>query len=185
MEIELEVIKQIVSDRFKINISKRSRKTPYIKARAIYSQLAYKHSNKSLDCIGKTLGNRTHATILHAIKTFKTFNDVKFLEDYKYCKRVIYTLLNEEKLLLIDENAEEEIKQLKEKVQSLQAELIKNNILLERGQSKYKEINDVLKLDDESIRFFCETRLKPFLKMQESKVTNKDLIQKQILTRTM
>ena len=88
-------------------------------------------------------------------------------------------------MLLIDENAEEEIKQLEEKVQSLQAELIKNNILLERGQSKYKEINDVLKLDDESIRFFCETRLKPFLKMQESKVTNNDLIQKQILTRTM
>ena len=52
---------------------------------------------------------------------------------------------------------------------------------------KYKNdvLNRFLMLDDETIDFFCETRLKPFLKMQESKVTNNDLIQKQILTRTM
>ncbi len=53
------------------------------------------------------------------------------------------------------------------------------------NESNNVHIRKLLTLDNELINSFCETRLKPFLKMQESKITNKDLIQKQILTRTM
>lgn len=37
MEIDLTILKDIVSERFKINIAKRSREIQYIKARAIFS----------------------------------------------------------------------------------------------------------------------------------------------------
>ena len=87
--------------------------------------------------------------------------------------------------MLLDGNLEDEIKELNYKILNLKKDLIKSNELVEKGITKYKEINELLKLDEDQIKFACETRLKPFLKMQESKVTNNDLIQKQILTRTM
>ena len=185
MEVDLKIIKEIVSDRFKINISKRSREINYIKARAIYCELAYKYSNNSYDEIGKSLGNRTHATILHARKTFASFNDEKFLIDYKHIKKVLFAIFDNNKAISLANSLDEELEELNYQIIKLKKDLINANELVEKGITKYKEINDLLKLDDDQIQFACETRLKPFLKMQESKITNKDLIQKQILTRTM
>ncbi len=185
MEIDLTILKDIVSERFKINIAKRSREIQYIKARAIFSELAYKYTNNSYDEIGKSLGNRTHATILHARKSFASFTDERFFKDYQYIKKVLYSIFETNNVVLLDSNLEDEIKELNYKILNLKKDLIKSNELVEKGITKYKEINDLLKLDEEQIQFACETRLKPFLKMQESKITNKDLIQKQILTRTM
>ena len=185
MTIDLTILKDIVSERFKINIAKRSREIQYIKASAIFSELAYKYTNKSYHDIGKVLGNRSHATILHARKTFKSFNDEMFFKDYEHIKKVLHSIFKDENTVSLDSNLEDEIKELKNKLTILKIELINAKELIKTGTTKYKEINELLKLEDEQIQFACETRLKPFLKMQESKITNKDLIQKQYETRTL
>jgi DNA (cytosine-5)-methyltransferase 1 len=46
-------------------------------------------------------------------------------------------------------------------------------------------LKQLLKLDESVINLFVETRLKPWIKMQESKVTNQDLINKQYMLRSI
>ena len=51
--------------------------------------------------------------------------------------------------------------------------------------TKNNAIEELLSLDNETINLVCETRIKPYLMMLKSKVTNEQLIQKQRETRTM
>jgi len=62
------MIKQIVDDYFKLEISTNTRKREYVEARAIFYKLCKEFTKLSLEEIGTKVG-RDHASVLHGIKT--------------------------------------------------------------------------------------------------------------------
>lgn len=61
------LIKEIVDQYFKIDISEPTRKVGYVEARALYYKLCRKHSRLSLEVIGEYVG-KDHATAINGIK---------------------------------------------------------------------------------------------------------------------
>ncbi len=70
--ITVEKIRDMVCDYFKLSvdaISTSSRKREVVQARQIAMYLSKQMTKNSLSSIGSTIGNRDHATVLHACKT--------------------------------------------------------------------------------------------------------------------
>lgn len=67
---ELKIIRKIVELLTKVDISNISRQTNYVNYRIIYYTIAMQLTDKSTVKIGAEL-NRTHATVLNALKNFK------------------------------------------------------------------------------------------------------------------
>lgn len=59
-----KLIKQLVEQHFKLDITKNTRVRAYIDARAIYYQLLKENTHDTLADIGRSMG-RDHATVLH------------------------------------------------------------------------------------------------------------------------
>lgn len=87
-EISIDYIQKVVSDYFKLDIDtlcSKSRKRHIVQARQLAMFFAKKYTKASLANIGSQIGDRDHATVLHACKTvdnlletdkeFKTFYD--------------------------------------------------------------------------------------------------------------
>lgn len=77
-EITIEFIRSLICDYFKIelyDIQSKSRKRDIVQARQIAMYFAKKYTNSSLASIGKKIGNRDHATVLHAFKTIKNLSE--------------------------------------------------------------------------------------------------------------
>jgi len=58
------------------DIQTKSRKREVVQARQIAMYLARKHTKNSLSSIGEQIGNRDHATVLHACKTITDLLDI-------------------------------------------------------------------------------------------------------------
>lgn len=87
-EISIDYIQKIVSDYFKLDVDtlcSKSRKRHIVQARQLAMFFAKKYTKSSLANIGSQIGDRDHATVLHACKTvdnlletdkeFKAFHD--------------------------------------------------------------------------------------------------------------
>ena len=73
-QLSVKKILEIVCNYFNINeslVQTKSRKREIVQARQISMYLSKKYTNSSLAHIGKVIGNKDHATVLHAIKTVK------------------------------------------------------------------------------------------------------------------
>ncbi len=57
-------------------LSERSRKPELVLARQLAHFKAFKLTKSSLTDIGKAIGNKDHATVLHSIKTIQNYLDV-------------------------------------------------------------------------------------------------------------
>lgn len=71
-EISIDYIQKIVSDYFKLDIDtlcSKSRKRHIVQARQLAMFFAKKYTKSSLANIGSQIGDRDHATVLHACKT--------------------------------------------------------------------------------------------------------------------
>jgi hypothetical protein len=66
MKTTIEEIRNYVESRTGLDISKKTRKRPYVDARALYFALCRKHTNASFDEIG-VLVNRDHSTVVHSV----------------------------------------------------------------------------------------------------------------------
>lgn len=64
------IIKGIVEDYYKIDITTNTRKRPYIEARAIYYKLLRDHTHYSLHAIGATM-EKDHSTVLYFTRKAK------------------------------------------------------------------------------------------------------------------
>lgn len=76
--ITIDKIQVIVSDHFNISnelIQSKSRKREIVQARQVAMYLAKFHTRESLQSIGKQIGKRDHATVLHACKTVSNMMD--------------------------------------------------------------------------------------------------------------
>jgi len=71
-EISIDYIQKVVSDYFKLDIDtlcSKSRKRHIVQARQLAMFFAKKYTKSSLANIGSQIGDRDHATVLHACKT--------------------------------------------------------------------------------------------------------------------
>lgn len=71
-EISIDYIQKIVSDYFKLDVDtlcSKSRKRHIVQARQLAMFFAKKYTKSSLANIGSQIGDRDHATVLHACKT--------------------------------------------------------------------------------------------------------------------
>lgn len=176
----LTEIKTVVEHITKIKLSSKCRTNEFVFSRWVYFVIAKENTKESLSAIGKKV-RRDHATALHGIRMFnikkEQYPEVTSL--YKLCNDKLSDMY------LMNEVSEEDLLITKLKKELVKAKSEIHKLKQESNIIKYQPISDLLSLEDESINFICETRLKPALKMLQSKVTNKDLIDKQKLTRTM
>ena len=73
-KISVEGIQETVCNYFHIEqaaVQTNSRKKEIVNARQVTMYLANKYTDKSLSAIGKIVGKRDHATVLHSCKTVK------------------------------------------------------------------------------------------------------------------
>lgn len=88
-EITVEYIQEIVSEYFQLSIEElqsKTRKRHVVQARQLAMFFAKKYTKLSLANIGKSIGKRDHATVLHACKTVDNLKETdkqfrKFLSD--------------------------------------------------------------------------------------------------------
>lgn len=66
MKTTVEEIRNYVESRTGLDISSKTRKRPYVDARALYFALCRKHTDASFDEIG-VLVNRDHSTVVHSV----------------------------------------------------------------------------------------------------------------------
>ncbi len=186
--MELEQIKNIVDKVVGFNIIAKKRQTEYVDARRIFYKIARTKTKHSFATIGNAL-NRDHATALHGIKQFDIlidqneflkynydlclnivkdngFDDVKDAKTIIEVKKTYFSLIKDKKIQV--KNLILELENLK-KEQKHSEQRIKSNI-------KNDVVRDFLSRDEETINFIAETRLKPALKMLDSRITHKDLL---------
>ena len=73
-QLSVQMIQEIVCNYFNLDqavIQTRSRKRESVQARQITMYLAKKYTDCSFSHIGKIVGKKDHATVLHACKTIK------------------------------------------------------------------------------------------------------------------
>lgn len=85
-KLSIDNIKQVVCNYYKItlnDLSSNSRKQEFVQARQVAMYFAKKLTDDSLTSIGSSIGNRTHATVLHACKTVQDLmeTDKSFLSN--------------------------------------------------------------------------------------------------------
>ena len=71
-EISIDFIQKVVSDYFQLDINtlqSKTRKRDIVQARQLAMFFAKKFTKASLASIGSQIGDRDHATVLHACKT--------------------------------------------------------------------------------------------------------------------
>lgn len=73
----------IISDELELDLSRRTRKRPYVEGRFVYFDLCRNYLSLSLENIGATLGY-DHATVLHSIKQCKNLREVDPVFRRKY-----------------------------------------------------------------------------------------------------
>jgi len=77
------IVREIIEDYYKLDITKVTRRRPYIEARAIYYKLLRDNTHYSLSAIGKTM-DKDHATVLYFTRKAKDWIkfDKEFEQDY-------------------------------------------------------------------------------------------------------
>ena len=88
-EVSIDYIQKVVSDYFQMDVDtlqSKTRKRHIVQARQLAMFFAKKYTKASLASIGSQIGQRDHATVLHACKTVNNLNDTdknfrQFVED--------------------------------------------------------------------------------------------------------
>ena len=94
--ITVQKIKDAVSDYYSIKkdlIQSSSRKREIVQARQVTMYFIKKHTELSLSQIGLQVGNRSHATVLHACNTVKNYYDFdkSFRSDLEEIEKILYS----------------------------------------------------------------------------------------------
>ena len=199
---KIVTIIDVVSTFYGVNpteIFENTRKLKFRKPRQIIHYLVKLNTKKSLSDIGKISiiygreKQHDHASVLHSCKVVNDYLDTDsvFREEIKDINIIIRSRTNSTTKLDIDHFEKKQIQQYYEdlllekenqiKILNSTIEIVKKNISTSTNNNHIKQL---LIMDDKIISMFCDTRLKPFLRMMESRVTNEDLIRKQHETRS-
>lgn len=179
--MELKNIKTYLDKYFKIDISNKSRKHEYFRARCIYFKLAKSTPEwHSLDNISKVV-KRDHATAIHGLKQFDILynSDKRFKYDFNKIAKGLKETLNDEfnksisetdETIKIIEAYQNEIINLKEKIEQLKDNKTSFN-------DSYVHFKPLFELSSSDVSNFIETRLKPFVKMMQTTKKQKQIIE--------
>ncbi len=107
-----EKIKKEIQERLDVNLSSASRRRHFTYSRALYFKLCRDYTDKTFTELAETVGLTNHATVMNAINN--TMYDVEY--EKKYWN--VYKKLDEE--YGKKPNAEQQVKELKVKVQELE-----------------------------------------------------------------
>jgi chromosomal replication initiation ATPase DnaA len=107
----IEKIKKEVQQKLNVNLSSASRRRHFTYSRALYFKLCRDYTDKTFTELAETVGLTNHATVMNAINS--TMYDVEY--EKKYWN--VYKKLDRE--FGKKPTAEQEVKQLKIKVQEL------------------------------------------------------------------
>lgn len=170
---KIQLIIGISNGIFGIDVTKRTRKREYAEARFLVFKICFDEV-KSLSRIAEFFGI-THSSVIHGINRYNDFlkNDDYYTEKYLRIKKelnpdieipknennktVKYLLYNVERLKMQKEDLKKQNEKLKEE----------NKRLSSNRKKSYKEIDQLLNLDEKTIKLFIDTRLNPFFKMLE------------------
>lgn len=164
----LEDIKKITEEVFGIeNIAKRKRKEEYPRARAVFYTIVRKlDPYLSLAKIGKFMGNRDHATVLHALKMVSDYS-----QEYNFKRQLseVRTRVNKEVLMVFDDGIIEEQFKLIENLKEINSEL-RSKIGAVESQ-EFDTLINYFSAMNEVQRFEClEYRVKPFAKLNKIEI---------------
>jgi hypothetical protein len=176
------------------SVFKKSRAIEIMKPRQIIQYLSRKHTKRSFAEIGQIgLRYKANKKISHCT-TLWNYNKVEDLikidkslaEDVEKIEKLFNKTVKKLSIKDVDDltglklqtELTKEIIKRDEEIQDLKIKLGLN------VTTENDEINKLLTHDKNIIDEFCETRLKPYLKMLENRVTKQDLIDFQHQTRT-
>lgn len=198
---KIDIIVHITCNYFNIKPKETfalTREHPYKQARQIIHYLSWKHTKKSLADIGKASlkygrpMKHDHATVLYSRNTVQNDmeTDINFMLDVQNIEYAFKLRINEaseqEKAELttleLNHRLEQELFEARQQNQELRNHIkhIKDNV---KTSSENPYIKRLLSCDEQTINEVCETKLKPFFLMYDSRVTNKDLIDFQYKSR--
>lgn len=169
-EIQEQII-QVIENLHKDKITTKNRKRENVTARAVYAKLCKDiFPYLSLHKIAEPI-NRDHATIIHMFKMIDNHlkNDNQYINLYKKASVII------NKDIVATQNLKEisYLESLEERIINLSNTLIDKNKQIEelKGQrttNRYKPFDEI---PDELFDSFIETRLKPYLKLNNNATT--------------
>lgn len=152
--MKIEEIKEIFDRAYGFDIASRIRLDEYVQARKSYCKLT-RELGFGFQNIGDSI-NRDHATALYCVKTSHTMTDFdvkvynKVFELVKSCREIEPFTDNEESELII---------KYRSKIQDLQSEL---DALKSDSSIQVLLAKEISSWDDQYIKDFIETRLKPY-----------------------
>lgn len=130
------LIREIVEQHLKLDITTKTRKREYVEARGIYFYLTRQYTRMSLSSIGKTMG-RDHSTVLHFERLMPHWlkHDIQLKEDYNKINKRVQKAVNAnpedfktaESLEGFYEKQYKELKKLTEQINKDQLVLDDNN----------------------------------------------------------
>ena len=189
-DIKVNTIIKVVCDYFGIHPTeafKDGREGVNVKSRQLIHYLCKNNTKKSLDKIGKLSlmhGRKTqhdHSTILYSIRKAKEDldTDTEYLNDFVQISNILKSeknVLDNYSIQIMDKRViklhyEKELEYKSKEISDLKVQLINLNKTIQN-----KLIQSLLKEDEEVIDMFAETRVKPFLKMRESHVKQKQFV---------
>lgn len=141
-----------------------SRKYNLPEYRFLFFGIAYETLEISLEMLGSYL-DKDHTTVIHAIKQFNLYVKDHFKEvcsnyiigfEKKETERDFKTLSEHEKIRILKRTLSLQKLNHKKEIEDLKK--IINN-------TSHVIFQDLMKIDEETINFFYETRFKPFTKM--------------------
>lgn len=163
-----EQIIDVIERLHKAKITTKNRKRGNVTARAVYAKLCKDvFPYLTLDKIGEPI-NRDHATIIHMFKMIDNHlkNDNEYINLYKKASVVI------NKDIVATQNIKEisYLESLEERIIQMSNTLIEKNKQIEelksqRTTDRYKDF-DIM--SDDLLEEFIETRLKPYLKLNNA-----------------
>lgn len=123
--MDKDTIKELVSNYFNLDITRKTRKKEYVEARAFYYRLMRQYTRLSLQEIGSSV-NRDHASVLHGMKSLYNWmqTDRRLKNNYNVLNSQIKSLEKESEVIDIDQNIVLKYVQLKDQVKE-QSQIIK------------------------------------------------------------
>jgi hypothetical protein len=97
MENTQKIVREIVEGYYKIDITDKTRRRPYVEARALYYKLLRDNTRLSMEQIGKGM-NKDHSTVVYFIKQIDNWIE------YDRGLRIDYEILNERLTKAMDLN---------------------------------------------------------------------------------
>jgi len=157
LNIDLEKLKEIVENKFSVNLTERNRKRHIVYSKRVYLKLARSFKKHSLSVIGKTI-NLSHSSVCHHLKEFEMIEDLhkigynEIIKEYGFNAELLHI--------------KQQVKFLKKKDNTFDLPAYIVEHLKDYSEEQLLEV--------------YATRLKPYKKMQDSKITDLDLIEKQL-----